>query len=260
MKKKKNFVLTSLVAGLGFWTTNWLAAWSQSQIFWVNGVVLALFVVLMLYFLFRSQLDSFKEILPVIILPSFLTISFSWFTPLLPSSLIWQFIFTVIYLGSFYLILLTENLFVVSSRFKAVPLYRTAFVTGFAFSLLIALLLFNAIFSLEFFPWTNSLLVGVVTFFLFYHLLWSVIITETDKKNLFIYTLIPALLVAQLALVISFWYLSSTLRSLYLVSWLYILGGVFQSQLRERLFVKILKEYIFIGGVALLALLFSAGW
>ncbi len=260
MKKKKNFVLVSIIASFGFWATNWLAAWSQSQIFWLNGIILAFFIVLIIYFLFRSQLNSFKKILPITILPALLTISFSWFAPLLFSSLAWQFTFALIYLASFYLILLTENLFVVSSRFKAVPLYRTAYVTGFAFTLLIALLLFNAMFSLEFFPWINSLLTAVITFFLFYHLFWSVIITETEKKNLFIYTLAPTVLATQLALVISFWYLSSTLKSLYLVSWLYILGGVFQSHLRERLFAKILKEYIFIGAIALLALLFSAGW
>ncbi len=260
MKKKKNFVIVSLVAGIGFWATNWLAIWSGTQIFWLNGLALAFFVILILYLLFRFQLGSFKEMLPVIVLPSFLSIGYSWFIPLLPSSLSWQLVSTLAYMGSFYLVLLTENLFVVSARHKAVPLYRTALVTGFAFSLLIALLLFNTIFSLEFFPWTNSLLVGVIAFFLFYHLFWSVVISESEKKNILVYSLVPALLATELALAISFWPLSSTLKSLYLVSWLYVLGGVVQSYLKGRLFDKILREYIYIGGLALLALLFSAGW
>jgi len=260
VKKKKNFVLASLIAGLGFWATNWLANWSQTQIFWFNGLVLAFFVVLVLYFLFYFRLGSFKDMLPVIVLPSLLSIGYSWFTPLLPSSFAWQLIFTLAYMGSFYLVLLTENLFIVSTRHKAVPLYRTALVTGFAFTLLIALLLFNTIFSLEFFPWTNSLLIGIIAFFLFYHLFWSVVIPESEGKNILIYALVPALLAAQLALIISFWPLSSTLKSLYLVSWLYVLGGVVQSHLKERLFNNILREYILIGILALLALLFSAGW
>jgi len=260
VSKKKSFVLVSLIAALGFWATNWLATWFASQIFWLNGLVLAFFVLLLLYFLFRKQFSSWKDFLPVAILPCFLSVSFSWFSPLLSASIVWQLVFSVAFLGSFYLILLTENLFVVSSRFKAVPLYRTAFVTGFAFSLLIGLLLFNAILSLEFPAWVNTVFISLMSFFLYFHIFWTVNIVESEKKNFVVYALVGALLNGQLALVISFWPLSTMLKALYLVSWLYVLGGVFQAELRGRLFNRILKEYLFIGGAALFALFFSGGW
>lgn len=244
--------------GLGFWATNWLASWSQSSVFWLNGLVLAFFSAIILYFLFHRQVSNPKDFLPIIVLPVFLSIGFSWFTPLLSPTFGWQLIATAILIISFYLVLLTENLFIFSKHYKAVPLYRTAFVTGFAFSLLICLLLLGALFSLEYYPWANAALVSLIYFLLFYHLFWSVVITESQKANLWLYSLIPALISGQLALILSFWPLSATLKAIYLVSWFYVFGGVFQSHLRERLFPKILREYIFIGMASLLALIFSS--
>ncbi len=259
MGKKKEFVFASFVVGFAFLGVHLLSFWWQKAAFWLSGLILAILVFLVVYFLFSSQLVSQKEILTMAILPCFLALSFSWFAPLLPESFYWRPVLLLIFTAGYYLVLLTENLFVVSHQFKTVPLYRTALVTSFAFTLLVGFLLFSAIFSLKFSFLINSSLVGTVSFFLFYHLFWSVIIAEPEKKDFVPYTMIASLLMAQMAMVVSFWPVNSGQAALYLVSWLYVLGGVLQSHLRGRLFSKTLREYVLIGVGALLALFLSGG-
>jgi len=259
MSKKKNFALVSFAVGFAFLGAHLLSFWWQQFAFWLSGFLLALLVLGAVYFLFSSQLSSLPEILTVAILPCFLALSFSWFAPLLPESSFWRPILLLFFTTGYYLVLLTENLFVVSFRYKTVPLYRTAFVTGFALSLLVGFLLFSAIFSLKFAALINSFLTGGVGFLLFYHLFWSTIIAESEKKDIKIYALTAAVLIAQMGLVVSFWPLGSTLAALYLVSWLYVLGGTFQAHLRGRLFAKTAREYVAIGISAFFALLLSGG-
>jgi len=259
MSKKKNFALASVVVSLALLGVHLISTLWQGYLFWLSSLGLAALVFLVVYFLFSANL-GWSEILVVAILPTFLVISFSWFAPLLPGSFFWRLVFLSLFAAGYYLVLLTENLFVVSWRFKTVPLYRTAFVTSFAFTLLAGFFLFSTLFSLKFSFLLNGLLAGVISFFLFYHLFWSAIIAEAEKKDFRLYALVASLLVAQLALVISFWPLQSGRAALYLVSWLYVLGGTFQAQLRQRLFARTLREYLIIGAGALLALFFSGSW
>lgn len=259
MKKRKSFIIASLVVGLAFGGAHLFSFLWQTYTFWLGGFLLSILVLVVVYLLFFTYLSSWRETLTVAILPCLLALSFSWFAPLLPESFVWRAILFLIFAFGYYLVLLTENLFVVSYKFKTVPLYRAAFTTSFSFTLLIGFFLFSAIFSLKFSPWVNGLLTSTVGFFLFYHLFWSVSIAETTKQNFSLHALIASFLIGEMALVISFWPLTTSLSASYLVSCFYVLGSVFQHHLRERLFIKTLREYIVIGIGAFLALLFSAG-
>ena len=258
VRRRRVFLIASFLIGAAFGIANFFSSFWQTYTYWLAGLFLGGFAFAIVYFLFARELRGWKESLAVTILPSLLALSFSWFAPLLPSSFFWRLILFLIFTAGYYLVLLTENLFVVSSRFKTVPLYRAAFVTSFAFTLLAGFLVFAAIFSLKFSPWLNGLLVALVSFFLFYHLFWSVSIAE-EKAEFLSFALTAAFLVGEMALVISFWPLTTSLASLYLVSWVYVLGSIFQYQLRQRLFTKTLKEFILIGAVAFLALLSYSG-
>ena len=104
----------------------------------------------------------------------------------------------------------------------------------------------------------NGFLIFIGSFIIFYHLFWSTAIAEAENKNFFVYVLVASLLVAELAVAISFWPVGVGLASLYLVSMTYVLGGIIQAKIRERLFKRTLLEYIAIGLGIFVALFLTA--
>jgi len=245
MDKRRQFVIASLVVGVVFlllriFGSAWdLGFWGEAILFFVS-----LLVNLVLY---SKQLGSIQKVATVSILPSFFAVGILSFSPLIRASLLVEVILFSLLVGGFYISLLTENVFIITIKYKTVPLYRAASVTGFLLSLLIGFSIFNSIFSLKYSPWVNGVLVFMGSLFIFYHLFWSTAIAETENKNFPVYALVASLLVAELAVAVSFWPLGVGLASLYLVSTTYVLGGIIQAKLRERLFKRTLLEYITIG-------------
>jgi len=258
MEKRKKFVFASLFLG-GAYLVDRLVLTDLIGYYGDLGF-LFLTAFLVIFFLFARQLGSFKKLITIAILPCFFVLTVLLFLPLLPASFFWEiFLFALIVLG-FYVTILVENVFVVLLSFKAVPLYRAASVTGFLVLLLVSYFIFNTIFSLKFPPWINGLLVFAGAMPVFYHLFWSTAIAESGKKSIGVYTMISCLLVAQLAVAISFWPAEIGLSSLYLVSLVYSLGGIIQAQIKGRLFKRTLFEYIGIGLGTFIALFFSVNF
>ena len=255
MGKRRQFVIASLIMGAVFLLIRLFSAWDLG--YW-GGVILFFVSLLVNLALYTKQLGSIRKVATVSILPSFYAVGILFLSPLIRASLLVELFLFFLLVGGFYASLLTENVFIVTIKYKTVPLYRAASVTGFLLSLLIGFSIFNSIFSLKYSPWINGLLVFIGSFLIFYHLFWSTAIAETEEKNFFIYVLVCSLLVAELAIAVSFWPLDVGLASLYLVSMTYVLGGIVQAKIRERLFKRTLWEYIAIGLGIFAALFFAA--
>ncbi len=256
MDKRRQFVIASLVVGAVFllirlFGSAWdLGFWGEAILFFVS-----LLVNLVLY---SKQLGSIQKVATVSILPSFFAVGILSISPLIRASLLVEIVLFFLLVGGFYASLLTENVFIVTIKYKTVPLYRAASVTAFLLSLLIGFSIFNSIFSLKYSPWINGFLIFIGSFIIFYHLFWSTAIAEAENKNFFVYVLVASLLVAELAVAISFWPVGVGLASLYLVSMTYVLGGIIQAKIRERLFKRTLLEYIAIGLGIFVALFLTA--
>lgn len=258
MERRKRFVLASIflagvyLVGRLIWTT-----WEWH--YW-GSLFLFLIVFLSVFFLFRTELSSWRERIKLAVLPSFFVLGLSLFSPLVTFHWWEEGFWLVLIIIGFYLLLLVENIFVVSLSFKTVPLYRAASVTGFLFSLLTSFFLFNTIFSLRFSPWVTGSLVFLVSWPLFYHLFWAAAISEGGKREIGVYASIASFLLGQFGLAVSFWPTGVSLAALYLVSLVYLIGGVIQAEIKERLFRRTLWEYIAVGVITFIALFLSLEW
>jgi len=245
MDKRKQFVIASLLVGglfllLRLFTSTWeLGYW--------GGVILLVVSFLVNLVLYSRQLGSLQKIVTASILPCLFAAGILFLSPLIRPSVWVEIVLFILLVAGFYISLLAVNVFIVTIKYKTVPLYRAASVTGFLLSLFIGFSIFNSIFSLKYSPWINGMLVFATSFLIFYNLFWSTAIAETEIKDFPIYALVASLLVAEIAIGVSFWPIGVGLASLYLVSMTYVLGGIIQAKLRERLFKRTFWEYISVG-------------
>lgn len=259
MEKKKRFALVSILLSFGFYLIRVFLP--PYQYLYQQSFLSFFFVFLVFFLLFFSSTSSWRTKVLVGLLPSFLTLGINFFTAVFFQAFWINILLTVAFALVFYLVCLVQNLFIVSLEFKTVPLYRAALAVNFILVLLASFFLFNFIFSLKFPPWSNGLLVGALSFFLFYQLFWASSIAEgKDERDILTLSLVSSWLLSQFALAISFWPTGVTLASLYLVSLIYTLGGILQSFVRGRLFRRTLLEYLWIGIITFLALFFSTKW
>lgn len=256
MDKRKQFVFASLiVGGLFLLLRLFSSAWELG--YWA-GVILLAASFLVNFVLYSRQLKSFQKVATVSILPCLYAVGILLLSPLIRASVWVEVVLFLLLVVGFYISLLAVNVYVITIKYKTVPLYRAASVTGFLLSLFIGFSIFNSVFSLRYSPWINGLIIFAAGFLIFYNLFWSTAIAETEKKDFIPYVFVASLLVAETATAVSFWPIGVGLSSLYLVSMTYVLGGIIQAKLRERLFKRTLWEYISLGLGIFIALLLTS--
>ncbi len=255
MEKKKRFVLAT-----SFLTLVFLAIELFLNIDWYyQGVLfLGLLTALVLFLTFKDFVEKWIFWPVLIFLPVSFTLSAALFYFLIPKT--WLFLTSGFFFLGLYSSFLIENVFLVSLQVKTVPLYRAAHTVSFLLLLLISFFFFNTIFSFRFPFWANALLVALATFPLAYFSSWSSLLAETQASTVLRYSVIVSLIMAQVALAISFWPLGVNLSSLYMVSFFYVIGGLTRAALRERLFKTTIKEFIWVGIGIFLALFLTTSW
>ncbi len=223
----------------------------------IGLIVIALGIMLVFWYGFG------KAKLAYVVLPISLFLGYALFTTLLPFQVFLVILMSIIYGSICYFIFLLQNVFIVAIEYKTVPLYRAAYTVGSIISLFSAFFLFNTIFSFRWlFVW-NALAVFIVSCFLFYYIFWSVSIenyAENKTKKWYHYVLVPAFLMSQLAIIFSFWPVGIFKGSIYLVSIMYIIEGLLQSDLRDRFFRRIWLSFLWIGIAIVLGIILTTEW
>lgn len=206
--------------------------------------------------------QDFKKIGWLVVLtPSFLyVITASLFYFLLPTGVLSRLLISLFFGISIYAILLTENIFSIASSFHTIQLLRAAQAVGFLLTLVTAFFGFSTIFSYKLSPWFNGILVFVFTSFLIISSLWSINLEEKINYKIVIYSLTLAYILAEFTYMISFWPLTITSASLFIISCLYVILGIFQSFIGGRLFKNTLREFLQIGFIIFIITLFLAHW
>lgn len=217
------------------------------------------------------------EWLTVLILPVMYTLGAGLFSLFLPESVPRIFgqrlevdvgrLLAAIIRGGFWLLYgvgayglyLTENIFSVAA-IRTIQLLRAARAVGFLLTLVVAMFLFQALFSFRLQFYWLGLLAGVLSFPLYLQGNWSMQLKKGLNKRVIEYSLIGALIEAQLAMVLAFWPVKSLVAALMLVTAMYVILGLSQQKLLGRLFKKQVNEYVAVALAVLVASFYITSW
>lgn len=198
-----------------------------------------------------------------ILLPVIWFAGLGLFVALLPLGYLGIIVISLLFGGWCYVIFLVENVFLVSVGFKRVPLYRAAYTISLVTLLMSSFLAFNSLWSFMLPFWANFLISFLVGLIIFSYQFWAVAIELPDdgqSKNITAYVLVPSLLVAELATILSFWPLGIFRGSIYLVAAVYILSSLLQADIRDRLFKRTWQQYLWIGIAVVVGFLTMTRW
>ena len=252
--KRQRFIIISLLLSAGLLTI---------QLMNISGRYVAIGVLTLLaYFLSAWSLAEGLngiEWLTVLTLPAFFTAGVGLFYFLMPSKWLMRLPVVLLYGLGFYGLLLTENIFSVAA-IRTIQLLRSAQAVGFLLTLATSFFLYNTILAYRLDAWFNFFLVGIVSFPLILQALWYINLEEKIEKRIWLYSLAISLILAEMALVFSFWPVNVTVGSLALITAGYIILGLVQHHLSERLFQKTIREYIAIGVLILVIIFFTTHW
>ncbi|MCG2692228.1 hypothetical protein L6272_05380 [Microgenomates group bacterium] len=199
------------------------------------------------------------EWLTVLILPVLYPVAVALFYFLLPVRLLSRVMILSIFGIGMYALLLTENIFSVAA-IRTIQLLRAAHAVGFLLTLLVAFFLWHTLFSFRLAPWWNALGVGITSLPLVLQGLWSVNLEEKISREVVNNSLGLSWGLTSLALMISFWPVTITIASLFLVTGLYVGLGLVQNRISGRLFKKTITEYLWVSGLVVGLTFLLAQW
>src|SRR3972149_7354547 len=243
MNKRQKFVITSILLCLGFIGINFLD--NQYRFLAIGGLTL-LTLLLFIWSLWEGL--GLNSTLLTLVLPSLFTLGVGIFWFLIPATIFARIPVVILFGLGIYALCLTANIFTVSAV-RTIALVRAARGVGFVLTLLTSFLLFDAILSIKAQIWITVFGVVLASFALFLQGLW---ISVLEAKNIlasktFFYTLIFSLGIGEIAVLLFFWPVTVVVGSLFLTIGVYMLLGLGQAKLEERLFVQTAREYFTVG-------------
>lgn len=260
MPKRLKYFISSAIAALGFYFFIGLP-YSSHYYGLLVGLVLVTFC---FWFGLGIIFDQNLYIrLTSAILPVGFFIGFGLFAALLPQTVLTMLLTSLFFGIICYVMFLVMNVFLVSIGYRTPPLYRAAYTVGLVLLLLTAFFLFDSLFSFKLIYWLNAIFVFLISVVLFMYVFYSVTIELPDdgkEKNFWVYILVPAFFMSQLGLVLSFWPVGIFKGSIYLVAAVYVLSGLLQLDLRDRLFKKSSTIFTWISVAVILGIIFTTSW
>lgn len=254
MTKRQKFIFTSLFLATGLI----FVQFAEVSFQYLAIAILTAMTALLTVWSLREALEGIRWI-TTLILPTLFTAAIGLFYFLLPSNWLSRLPIAFLFALGMYALLLTENIFSVAA-IRTIQLFRAASAVGFLLTLFTAFLLYDTVFSFRLSFYSNSVLVYLISLPLFLQGLWSVNLEEKLSRKLLSYSLFLSLVLAELALVISFYPLTVAMSSLFLTTGVYVLLGLTQAYFNERLFKQTVYEYLGVGFLVLLIMLATARW
>ncbi len=254
MNKRQKFLTTSIICSLGFLGINFL---DESLRFWAIGVLSILTLAGFIWGLWEGL--GIDATLITLILPVLFTLGVGIFWFLLPSIIIARIPVILMYGVGIYALALTSNIYTVSA-IRTIALMRAAKGVGFVLTLLTAFLVFDAIFSLRISLILVLPLVFITSFLLFLQGLWASDLDHKLSLEIIKKSLVLGFGIAQVAALLFFWPVTIVVGSLFLTVAVYVLLGLGQASIEGRLFKQTVREYLTIGVVVFIAMLFATSW
>jgi hypothetical protein len=167
--------------------------------------------------------------------------------------------FFLLFAIGFYSLLLTENIFAVST-IRTIQLARAANAVGFLLILVTAFLGYDTLLSFKFPYYYNFLGALLISFPLYLIGLWSIKLEEVLGLDLAVSGLVLAYVTGLFSAALSFWPVTLTVGSLALTTTMYVLLGLYQQELIKRMFKRTVYEYLSVGVAVFLIILFTTKW
>lgn len=241
INKRRRFVLVAFILTVGLFAIQNLPVESRIWAFGLYGLGSYLLCAWSLFKDLRG-IAWFADL----ILPTLYPVAVGLFYFLLPQHDVTRIIVAGLFGVSMYGLLLTTNIFAVAS-IRTIQLLRAARAVGFLLTILTSALFFHFIFSLRVGVPYVALLTLLVALPLFLFGVWSYTLTERFAEKELGYSLIGGLVLMEVAVAISFWLVDVSLISIFLSMIVYVVLGLMQHELEERLFVRTLQEYVGFG-------------
>lgn len=254
MSKRRRFVVTSALLSLSFVGIQFL---NDQNRFWAIGALGVLTIALFVWSLWEG-LGSDMTLL-TLILPTVFTAGVGIFWFLLPANIFARIPIVIFYGIGIYVLCLTMNIYSVAA-IRTIALLRAARGVGFVLSLIASFLVFDAILSLRADIYFLSLLVLAVSFPLFVQGFWAVTLEKGFSKDIMLLSGVGSLVVAEVSTALYFWPTTVVVGSLFLTVIFYVLLGLGQARLEERLFGATIREHLVVGALVLTAMFFATHW
>src|SRR3989344_7081239 len=254
LNKRQKIIIASVLLTFGLLSTQ-LVDFNLRFKFLAGLALLAYFV--SLWALWEGI--SLLKAIVLLILPTLFTLGLASFYFLLPVRWLTRLPVAFLFGLSFYLLLLSQNVFNVAS-IRTIPLYRAASTAAFLFTLLSAFFIYHVVFAFNLLFLWNGVLVALFSFPLILQVLWSIQMEDRITAAIIVQSFILSLVLGELALSFSFWPSPVTIRSLTISSAMYVLLGLTTQNLRSRLNGRVVWEYVGIGVAVFLVSLVSTSW
>lgn len=199
------------------------------------------------------------EFINLFVLPVLLTLSFGLFiyqfNPVQETRLLLSFVYGVVV----YTNLLAENIFNVSAE-RNIPLLRAARTVGYLVTLFVSFAFFSLVYGLGLSWWLLVIISFLIGTLIFAQAVWQVELEETMSRELIIISLVAGLLLAQLAVALSFWPLTPPKVGLAMTAMVYVTLGILQHMIQKDLTKRTAFEYVFLAFSVFLFLIVSTSW
>ncbi|EKE05858.1 MAG: hypothetical protein ACD_19C00176G0080 [uncultured bacterium] len=254
ISKRIRFLISSIVLIGGFISIQFL----DNQYRFTAIVLLSLITGLFSTWSFYEGL-GLDMTLSSFILPILFTLGVGIFWFLLPVSIYTRIPIIIFFAIGIYVLFSTMNIYTVSSS-KTIALLRAARGVGFVLTLVTSFLLFDAILSIRQAALISAPLIFISSFLFFLQGFWSIELGKKIDRNIINMTIISSLIVTELGIIIFFWPVTVVVGSLFLTSGVYMLLGLGQTKLEDRLFPSAIREYITVGFIVLIGMFFATHW
>ncbi len=254
ISKRIRFILSSLLLSLGFVFIQFIEGPSKFLAISVLVLVTGLLSIWSYYEGLGKNMTWLSIILPMMYT---LGVGIFWF--LLPSSIYTNIPIIILFAIGNYVISSTMNIYTVASM-RSIALLRAARGVGFVLTLVTSFFIFDAIFSIRQNIFISTGLVFLSSFLLLIQGFWSIELETKFDKYVFNLSLISSLIMAELSTLIFFWPVTVVVGSLFLTSGVYLLLGLGQAKLEERLFPNVVREYLTVGLIVLIGMFFATQW
>jgi hypothetical protein len=206
----------------------------------------------------REDLQG-AEWVTLLTLPTLFTAAVGVFYFLLPVRWLTRLPIAALYAIGIYALLLTENIYNVAAS-RTIALLRAGHSVGFLLSLATYFLLVQSILAFRFYPITNALFVGIITFLLSLQVLWAMELDRTIGKRIRDLTVIITLVSAEIAWLFSLWPVRTTLQAVFLTTCFYGLAGMGQQYLTDRLYKRTVWEFFGVVAIVFIILILATNW
>ena len=254
MSKRRRFIITSVLLSLGFIGLSLL----PDQFRFISIGVLGFITLVLFTWSLREGLAVDMTLL-TLLLPFLFTLSVGLFWFLLPSNIFTRIPIVIVYGFGIYALCLTMNIYTVAA-IRTIALLRAARGVGFVLTLLTFFLVFDTIFSLRTSLFLTSAFSIIISFPLFFQGFWTAILEKNFSSDIVRISLVASLIVGEIAISLFFWPVSVPVGSIFMTVAAYMLLGLGQAKLEERLFAQTIREYLFVGLAVFIGMFLATHW